>query len=148
MLLYNAVRILGLSMLSFIVALAVTPLVLRLLKRYAFKKQIRTSDNAPIYSKLHQNKEGTPTMGGVIIWGVTLGIALIFWLLHVFFDGTFSTLNFISRSETYLPIAAMLIAGLIGLFDDVMGVLKIGPNGGGLKVRHKLLIYLCLALIG
>jgi len=148
MLLSEAIRILGLSMLSFIIAFFITPLVLRFLKRFNLRKQIRTSESAPVFSKFHQKKEGTPTMGGVIIWGVTLGIALLFWILDFLFDGVFSMLNFVDRAETYLPIAAMLIAAIIGLFDDVMGTFKIGPNGGGLHVRHKLFIYTVLALIG
>ncbi|MBI4119463.1 MAG: phospho-N-acetylmuramoyl-pentapeptide-transferase [Parcubacteria group bacterium] len=144
----ETVRILALSMLSFVVALGVTPVVLNFLKRRNFNKQIRTSEAAPVYSRLHQKKAGTPTMGGIIIWGVTLGLAFLFWILDIFFDGVFSYLNFVDRAQTYLPIAAMLIAAMLGLFDDVLGVLRIGPKGGGLQVRHKFILYILLALLG
>src|SRR3989344_1876473 len=105
----EAIRILVLSMLSFIVALAITPLILRLLTKYSLTKQIRALEAAPIYFRLHQKKEGTPTMGGVIIWGVVLGLALVFWILDSVFSGIFSYLNFVDRAQTYLPIAAMAI---------------------------------------
>lgn len=144
----EAVRILVLAMLSFIVALAVTPAILKFLRNYGLTKQIRTSEAAPIYSQLHLKKEGTLTMGGVIIWGVALGLAFLFWISDILFDGVFSYLNFVDRAQTYLPIAAMLIAAILGLLDDILGVLRIGPKGGGLKVRHKVVVYVFLALIG
>lgn len=88
-------------------------------------------------------------MGGIIIWGTVLGIAVVVALLGSFFDGVFGYLNFIDRAQTYLPLAAMLIAGLFGLLDDVLGILKIGAgHGGGIAVRHKLIAYLVVAALG
>jgi phospho-N-acetylmuramoyl-pentapeptide-transferase len=71
-----------------------------------------------------------------------------FWLMDHFFGGFWSYLNFIDRAQTFLPLAAFFIAAGLGLFDDIMGVLKIGDKGGGLKVSHKMFIYLVLSLIG
>ncbi len=144
----QAVRVLGLSMLSFLVAFSLTPLVLRFIKNVKARKQIRPASEAPIYSRLHKNKQGTPTMGGIIIWLSILGIALVLWVLAIIFDGFWSYLNFVDRAETYLPIAAMLIAALIGLLDDLFGAKGIGPSGGGLKMRHRLGLYFIIALLG
>ena len=104
----------------------------KILSRYQFNKQIRNSDSTPIYSQLHKNKEGTPTAGGVIIWLTVLGLALIFWTLSFLFDGVWGYLNFVDRAQTYLPLFSMFIAAILGLFDDVLGIMRIGPNGGGL----------------
>ena len=144
----EAIRILIVSIISFAVALALTPIVLKILKKFDLKKQIRTIDSAPIFSRMHKSKEGTPTMGGVIIWGTVLGLALIFLVFDILFDGGFTYLNFVDRAQTYLPIGALLIAALLGLFDDVIGVLKIGPSGGGLTVPKKLILYTILSAIG
>jgi len=144
----EAIRVLLIVIISFGVALALTPIMVRALKKFNFRKQIRTSESAPIFSKLHEGKEGTPTMGGVIIWGTVLALALLFWLLDVLFDGGFTYLNFVDRAETYLPIAAFLIAALLGLADDILGVLKIGPRGGGLTMKGKLAVYTLLSAIG
>src|SRR3989344_8785523 len=146
--LLQVVRILGLAVLGFLAAWGITPLVGKLLYRFQLNKQIRASDSAPIFSSLHKNKEGTPTMGGVIIWGTVLGLALIFWVLGQLFDGFWNYINFIDRAQTYLPIAAMLIAAGLGLADDLLGVLRIGPHGGGLRVSQKLVVYIFLALLG
>ena len=144
----EAVRIIQITILAYVVALMITPLVLNLLKRFQITKQIRTSHSAPIFSKIHKSKEGTPTMGGIIIWGTVLTLALVFLVLDIFFDGFFSYLNFVDRAETYLPLAALGIAAFFGLIDDVLGVLRIGSKGGGVRVSQKLIIYTVLSAIG
>ena len=148
MIVLQAIRVIGLSLVSFLVALALTPVIVRLLKKFHVAKQIRTGEAAPIFSQLHAKKAGTPTMGGAIIWVTVLGLALIFVILDFLFDGFWTYVNFVDRAQTYLPIAAMLIAALFGLADDIMGVLKIGPHGGGLRMTQKLVLYLLLAIIG
>ena len=117
-------------MIAFLAALGITPLVSKFLYKIKAAKQIRASESAPVFSGLHKKKEGTPTMGGIIIWATVLGLALIFWLTETVFDGAWSYMNFVDRAQTYLPIAAMLIAALLGLADDLLGISKIGPNGG------------------
>lgn len=143
-----AIKILSVSILSFLLAIALTPIIMGLLKRFGIKKQIRTSESAPIFSTLHAKKEGTPTMGGVIIWGSVLLIALLMAFISNVFGGIFEDLNFISRPETYLPLAAMVIAAVIGLADDILGVLRVGPKGGGLSIKHRLVVYTFLAAFG
>ena len=141
-------RILTVSMASFVIALIITPSIFRLLKKYQAKKQIRSEESAPVFHKLHASKEGTPTMGGVIIWLTVIGTAVGLWILGFVFDGFWGTLDFIDRKETYLPLAALLIAALLGLLDDIWGIKKIGPRGGGLPIRHKLIAYTLIALLG
>jgi len=144
----EAIRVLTIAMVAFFTALVFTTPVLRLLNKLHFSKQIRTSESAPIFSKLHAGKAGTPTMGGVIIWGTVLGLAAIFFALDALFDGFFGNFNFIDRAETYLPLMALFIAAVLGLIDDLLGVMKIGPRGGGLSVKHKLVLYALLSVIG
>ncbi|MFH1188879.1 MAG: phospho-N-acetylmuramoyl-pentapeptide-transferase [bacterium] len=144
----EALRILIIALTAFLVALGMTPLVLRFLRNISAGKQIRTSESAPIFSNLHRKKEGTPTMGGVIIWGTVLGLAALFWVFGILFNGFFGHLNFIDRAQTYLPLAALFFAAILGLIDDFLGVLKIGSKGGGLPVKGKLIIYTLLSMIG
>lgn len=144
----ESVKVLLTTIVAFLVAMGISSPVLRLIKKLNARKQIRASESAPIFSKLHKNKEGTPTMGGIIIWGTVLIMAIVFLLLHLFFDGFWKYLSFMNRSETYLPLAALIIAAGLGLVDDILGVLRIGPHGGGLAVRHKVLVYLFISIIG
>jgi len=147
-LLAQAVRIIILATVGFVIALATTPLWLRVLRKYHIEKQIRPAANAPVYNRFHEKKAGTPTAGGLIIWVTVIGVTLIIGILHFFFDGMWGYLDFIDRRETYLPLATLLITALIGLMDDWYGVLRIGPSGGGLKVRHKLILYTVIAAVG
>jgi phospho-N-acetylmuramoyl-pentapeptide-transferase len=140
-------RILSLSAFSFVVAMALTPVLMKFLYKYNIGKQIR-SEGAPIFNSLHQKKEGTPTMGGILIWFTTAIIALGLWLLSVIFDRFFGYLNFINRAQTYLPLFSLIMAALIGFADDLLGVFKIGPKGGGLRMSHKLIVFAIIALIG
>lgn len=144
----QAVRVLGLSMLAFLTAFAVTPLVMRFILKINAKKQIKSAVDAPVFNALHKSKEGTPTMGGIIVWATVLMIAVVLFVLSQLFGGFWGYLDFIDRAQTYLPLAAMLIAALIGFVDDLFGVMRKGPKGGGLPMRHRLLIYFLFSLLG
>ena len=138
-----------LSSTAFIIAFLLTPLLTHFLYKYKLGKQIRSEEFAPIFSKLHQKKMGTPTMGGIIIWFTVLFLAIVVYYLGVLFpESIFAQLNFLTRSETFLPLGALIASALVGLFDDWLGVRQIGPNGGGLKMKHKILVYTAIALVG
>ncbi len=143
----NVVRIFVIATVAFFITVVITPLWIRFLKKYKMGKQIKT-EGAPIFSELHKKKEGTPTMGGFLIWAVILVMSVTFLILHNVYDGFWSKMNFLSRGETLLPLGAMVIAGLIGMLDDLMGMFKIGPAGGGLSMRHKLIFFAFVAAGG
>ncbi len=42
----------------------------------------------------------------------------------------------------------MVAAALIGIVDDYWNVMRLGPKGGGLRVRHRILSYTLIAAIG
>jgi phospho-N-acetylmuramoyl-pentapeptide-transferase len=142
-------KILVLSTLAFVIAVAWTPLLTHLLYKYRMGKTIRSAVTAPMFAELHKKKAGVPTMGGILMWGTTLVIALLFAVLNILLpDSVIAELNFLTRSQTWLPICALVAAGLIGLADDFMNVLKIGPQGGGIHIRHRLVLYTLVALVG
>jgi len=143
------IKILGFSAIAFVLAIAWTPLLTHFLYKYRLGKQIRSAEHAPIFAKMHAGKAGTPTMGGILIWVTVLAIALFFAIAGSLVpDSIFSELNFLSREQTYLPLGVLALSAIIGLVDDILGVFKIGKNGGGLNMRHRLLLYLSVALIG
>ncbi|MFA6322318.1 MAG: phospho-N-acetylmuramoyl-pentapeptide-transferase [Candidatus Buchananbacteria bacterium] len=137
-----------LSTVSFLVALAWTPFLTHLLYKYNLGKGIRDAKSAPIFALMHQKKAGTPVMGGVLVWVTTLFLITVISILANFFDGFWGHLNFLSRSETLLPLGALVSSALIGLVDDFVDIWRIGKNGGGLRMRHRFIIYGVIALIG
>ena len=143
------IKILGFSAAAFVLAIAWTPLLTHFLYKYRLGKQIRSAEHAPVFAKMHAGKAGTPTMGGILIWVTVLVITLFFAAAGSLApDSIFSELNFLSREQTYLPLGVFILAAVIGLADDIFGVFKIGGNGGGLNMKHRLLLYLAVALIG
>jgi phospho-N-acetylmuramoyl-pentapeptide-transferase len=147
---FYIIKILALSTLAFVFAIAWTPLLTHFLYKYKLGKKIRNSGTTPIFSQLHAHKAGTPTMGGLLIWGTLLFLILFFYILGWLFPGTIlAKFNFLSQKETFLPLGALVISALIGLFDDWLDVSGKGlSGGGGLKMKHRLLIYTLIAIAG
>ncbi len=146
---FEAIRALIIFALSFVTAIFLTAVFLHLIEKINLKKvNIRDEQSAPIFHQLHEKKSATPTMGGVIIWGSVIGLAILFLIFQKFLDGFGDYFSFVNRAETYLPLMAMLLAATLGLIDDLFGILGIGPHGGGLKIKHKLLLYLAVAALG
>ncbi len=126
-----------LSTAAFAVAMLATPLWSHILYKYRFAKRIRTSgvgkSSAAVFRKLHGQKSGTPTMGGLLVW-VTVALITVFGNL--------------SRAETYLPLFTLVSVGVIGAVDDYLNIRGIGAKGGGIRVWHKLVAELVIGAVG
>lgn len=149
MAIFEAVRILIIFALAFVVALLLTPGVKYFLDKFNLKKRnIRSEKSAPIFHKFHRDKFSTPTMGGVIIWGTVMVLAAVFFVSQKFFDGFANYFNFVNRAETYLPLAALFLAAIVGLIDDLFGIFGKGEGSGGLGIAQKLILYTAVAVLG
>lgn len=143
------IKIFSLTTIAFLFAIAITPLVTNILYRFNLGKQIRNDGSTPLFSKMHAHKEGTPTMGGVIVWGTTLFLGACFWLLdRALGIENFHILNFLTRKETLLPLGALLGAAIVGLMDDYLDIRRLGHKGRGFRFRFKIILYTAVALIG
>jgi phospho-N-acetylmuramoyl-pentapeptide-transferase len=147
--LFAIIKIFFLTTLSFVVAVAWTPVLTHFLYAHKMGKQIRDEASAPVFSKMHKGKAGTPTMGGVIVWGTTLALILFFHYGDLLVGGDFfSRFTFLTRQQTLLPLGALVASAIVGLVDDYWNVRRIGPKGGGLRMRHRLLLYTAIAAVG
>lgn len=139
--------IFGLTVGSFVLVAFLTPLYHRLLLKFGIKKQLReqTADgkSATIFRALHKDKAGTPTMGGVLIWGTVAVIILLSPLAQWLGLTRFSLLT---RSETYLPIFTLVATAILGLIDDWLNLR--GGKEKGLKVKPKFLWLVLFGIIG
>ncbi len=147
---FYLIKILFFAALAFIFTILWTPLFTHFLYKHKLGKSIRDNGSTPIFSKLHAHKAGTPTMGGVLIWMTVLVLSLVFYYLAKFLPfEILKDLNFLSRQETLLPLGALVASALVGLFDDFLDVRQKGvKGGGGLNMKHRLLIYTAIAIIG
>jgi len=141
-------KIFLLTTFAFVFTILWTPALTHFLYKYKLGKQIRDEKDAPIFSKLHRHKKGTPTMGGLLVWITVLVFALGIYILSRMFDGYFDDLNFLSRKETLLPLGALVASAIVGLIDDLFDIWKLGHNGGGLRMRHRVIIYTLIAIVG
>jgi len=151
----NVIKIFTLGALSFILAFWLTPLLTHFLyKHKLWRKKVRDKaidgGELPVFKKFHsQGETQVPRFGGLLIWTVPLILAGLFLILSKTNIWWFQKLNFLSRSQTWLPIFALVVASLIGLSDDIMQVLGKGKYiAGGIKLRYRLLLMAFLGLIG
>ncbi len=141
---FNIVRLFVITTIAFFLNLIITHLWTKVLyTRFKPGKQIER-ENTPIFNALHRKKEGTPTMGGLPIWLSVSLITLFFWLLSYVHDGFWSKVNFLSRSQTLLPLGFLILAGIVGMFDDMIGIFK----RGGFKLTKRLAFFTVVAALG
>ena len=117
-------RAMGASVLAMVLVLVIGPAFIRWLRVNEFGQNIR--EEGP---QAHKTKEGTPTMGGVLIWLAVLVPYVVFSRFSI-------------ASLTVL-IAALGNAG-IGFADDWIKIVR--KRSLGLSARYKLLLQLLLAL--
>lgn len=102
---------------AFLLALFVGPLLIPILRKLKFGQQVRTDG-----PQGHLKKQGTPTMGGIII---LLALSL-------------ATLRFAEKnSELLILLTASLGFGLIGFLDDYIKI--VFKRSLGLTAKQKLL---------
>ncbi len=116
-------------------------------KKKGGKNQALMGYEATEFNKIHKEREvNTPRMGGVIIWLSTLITALALWIFAKSFPDMFGGLDFVTRSQTWIPFGALIIGALVGLIDDWMEIEgSVDNKAGGLSLRKRLLF---VAFIG
>jgi phospho-N-acetylmuramoyl-pentapeptide-transferase len=110
-------------LLAFACMVILMPPFLRLLRFLGMGKQIR--EDGP---GTHLVKQGTPTMGGVLIVLVILALASVFSAWDV---------------STYSPLFVLALVGALGAVDDYLNA----RTGIGIRGRHKILWQLIVAVV-
>lgn len=149
----DLIKVFSPAAISFIVGILLTPILTAYLyKNEMWKKKagkVSLEGGAtPIFNELHKTKEvGTPRMGGIIIWASTFITVAMLWLSSHFLPfEIFDKLEFLSRSQTWIPFFALLLGAMVGLVDDLYEIRGGGSNkAGGLSLRKRLFV---VALIG
>jgi phospho-N-acetylmuramoyl-pentapeptide-transferase len=134
---------------SFLIGIALTPFLThflykhRLWKPQAGKKALDGKD-AETFNELHKNRDtGVPRFGGVMVWGSVVFTAALLSFLAFLSPTTFGPLAFISRNQTWVPLAALIMGALVGLLDDTFEV----QGKRGLPLRVRLLIVGTISLL-
>jgi phospho-N-acetylmuramoyl-pentapeptide-transferase len=152
MVISNAVSVMIPAALAFGLGIALAPLMAHYLYKYRTWKKYSGKGNAiggggtPIFDELHKEREvSTPRMGGILIWGAALITAVIFkGLHHLMGQGAFADLDFVTRSQTWLPLFALLTGAVFGFVDDLYEISEI--HRGGMRLSRRLAIVGLLGL--
>lgn len=124
---------------GFALSMLITPLYTTLAYRYKWWKQQRSEawsgGEATVYSKLHAAKHHRhiPTMAGLVFVTAVLIVTLVANL---------------DRGQTWLPLAAMVGSGLIGLVDDWINIRAVGKGIAGMRAKIKFTLHSAVALLG
>ncbi len=142
------------SVLTFFIGVLITPFFTNIFYKYKMWKKTSRLENTDGVSKefsdVHNTKDelSTPRIGGVIIWVSVLLTVLCIYLLSIFWPTELTQkLNFFSRSQTYVPLGALILASLIGLADDLLQIFGKGNYARDPLIYRKIKIFF-ISIIG
>jgi phospho-N-acetylmuramoyl-pentapeptide-transferase len=151
----DVIKIILPAVITFIVGIGITPYISNYLyKNKMWKKKAGKVDTAgsdtPIFNALHKDKEvGTPRLGGTIIWISASIVFISLWIIsQLSIPGLeiFDKLEFISRNQTWIPFATLILGALVGMVDDLLEIKGSGGHvAGGLSLKKRLFV---VGLIG
>jgi phospho-N-acetylmuramoyl-pentapeptide-transferase len=153
----DTIKIILPAVITFLIGISITPYITNYLYKHKMWKKkagkLATDGSAtPIFDSLHKEKEvGTPRLGGTIIWiSASITFFLMWFLAQMPFDflDIFNKLEFISRSQTWIPFVTLIIGALVGAVDDLLEIKGTGNHiAGGLSLKKRLLIIGTIGLI-
>ena len=145
----DALRLFVPATISFLIGIGLTPFLTHFLYKHRLwkptsGKKALDGSQAETFNQLHKNRDtGVPRFGGVIVWGSVLLTAGLISLLGFLSPSAFGELSFISRSQTWVPLAALVVGALVGLLDDTFEV----QGRRGLPLRVRLVIIATVSLL-
>jgi len=128
---YVTFRSVAAAVTAFVISLIFGNFVIRKLTALKLGQPIRLAAEVHRLAELHGGKQGTPTMGGVLIIGAIF-LSSILWARP---DNRF----------VWLALFSMLYLGALGFADDYLKVAK--KKSAGISGRYKLFFQIILALI-
>lgn len=133
------VKLFALAVGGFSLAMLLTPIYTYAAYRYRFWKKQRTTSTTgemlEVFTKLHATKftRNIPTMAGMI---ALLAVTLITLAVNL------------DREQTWLPIAAFVGGGLVGLIDDIINLRGTSLGVAGLRSSFKFGLITLIASVG
>ncbi len=146
---YELLRIFIPATLAFLIGVGITPFVSHFLYEWKMWKPkagkvALDGTAASEFNRLHEHKEiGTPRFGGIIVWASVLITADLLSLMARIYPDAFGPFAFISRSQTWVPLAAFAVGALVGFVDDLYEV----SGQKGLRLRIRLLVVAAVAAL-
>lgn len=152
----NILKVFGLSAFAFFVGFFLAPAFIHFMYKHKMwrknKKEFSPDGKKlKIYPSLKKDDtKKIPRIGGILVWLVVLAISLLLWFVSKIHPSPLTEkINFLSRSQTWLPLFTLVSASLVGLADDLIQIYGKGKYiSGGLKFSRRLGLIFLIALIG
>lgn len=134
---HDLVIISTLSVVAFAIAMFLTPIYTFFAYRYKFWKKQRTTSTTgealEVFTKLHANKfkRNIPTMAGIIS---VVSITIVTVALNL------------DRGQTWLPLAALVAGGAVGMLDDMINIRGKNLGVAGLRSSFKFTMIVGISL--
>ncbi|MBU2025845.1 hypothetical protein KJ912_03860, partial [Patescibacteria group bacterium] len=146
----DVIKVFLLGLFAFVLAILLAPVLTAFLYNKRFRTRVKrktiSGERAPVTKAATKGKEGTPLMGGLLVWGTVLILGGLFLLVSFLSgDDFWINFNFVSRSQTWLPMFALATTGFIGLVDDYFSC---RGKGQGVKFLYRFLWLIAVALLG
>jgi phospho-N-acetylmuramoyl-pentapeptide-transferase len=144
--------VLGLVLFSWLLASILYVPFIRFLYTWRFQRAKQKTLDAfekrtPIFDRFHQKKAGTPVGGGLLIIILTTILFPVSLLLMKYFWVPITSVYPIA-SEIKILLFTFVSFGMLGLLDDAKKTFAIPSSGFfGLRLRHKLILEILLAVI-
>ncbi len=149
------IKVLAPTTLAFCIGILITPIITHYLYKYEMWKKKAGKGagygggETPLFDSLHKKRDtNTPRMGGIVIWASVVLTIFSIWILQFIFSGSVvHSLDFLSRSQTWIPLFALLVGACVGFIDDLLVVRGTGKHfAGGLPLSQRLIVVSCTAL--
>lgn len=133
---------------AFTIGIGITPAVTHFLYKYkVWKKQggkkAMGGHEAEVFNQLKgEGETKTPRMGGIVIWASVLLTLGLMHALDQAFPHWFASLDFLSRSQTLIPVFMLCVGAAIGFLNDFYDVTR---GGEGLRLSVRLGLITALA---
>lgn len=119
----SLLAIIGYAVFAFALGLVLTPWFISFLRRNSLGKTLRVETvdgrEPTIFRQYHEKKFGTPTMGGLLIWGSIFLTVIISRVLA--FTGAVQN-SILQRGQVYLPMFVLFTMGVLGALDDYLNI--------------------------
>ncbi len=151
----SLIKIFAPTAFAFFLGLLITPFATHFFYKYKmWKKYSRSQTTEKEFQKIHNEKEelSTPRPGGLIILFSVIITTCLFYIISLIFPfSDLAKLNFLSRSQTFIPFMTFIFGSLLGFWDDLLQIFshgKISKDDKSWRYWKAFLISVIALLIG
>jgi len=153
---FYLIRLLSLFAITTVFSLFLAPYLISSLRKHEFWKKREnqktiTNTEATVLNSLREERgPNVPRSGGLLIWmSVLFTVTIAFLISKIQSVWWFKNINFLTRTETWLPLFALIVGSIVGFIDDFLTVKRKGSYvRGGMSFLKRMIAIVLIGLIG